>query len=920
MHANHKACLDDIIDLNNVKHDEYGTTELTNTLKQLEEEISGIDRRVAENLKLNDECKETCLKDITEYTKKLHDRLDLLREKAVQNVNVKHTHNDTNIRTVENLCKEAKERVMKKSDLIYDLLHKKHERHLFVVSKRLGKEVDEIKTIIRQSNLENNITKFSFLPNRTIECTFQNDFNDIGQLHETCDGSDEVVEDFPEIFYESNDTIVDADFALPQVTVSVSVDNIANKDDLIQQLKADLASIHTQQKKTTEKVIEMHDKMPSPSVSQVEGNEEIDVTPSKDTHTSTYQNQLEAPVQESIPRDVTFNPSSSLETGMESNIVIVDGIKPNTTERDLRDSLKSLLVENPSQLVFCERRSEALLVFSDVKVAESMLGRKVNRFTFKKHPKVDHYNCFYCISGKEYEQLKESGMLEFICYKRLTEPYFRFSINDTQGTLAVISQTLYGVHYVKEIVSEFVWRSYGNVSELKYEFLNAKFAADICGPGNTDGEIVYVNCNIKLVCRRSDLDKHDKNIRKLLSYEGEKEIPLGNGELDKAADWCSKFEKECFPCAFVKKWNKLVVMFEVWEDIKKVNLTLSKLRNEPKLVSQSRHLVANTTEASGNSSLTQSMHVSGLPFPINKNMYKTLSGILVHVYQADICSLNVDCIVNAANSMLLHGDGVAAVIQKKAGDDLKNEGDKYIRRNGEIKDGNVVETCAGRLPYKYVLHAVGPRWSDYDTRSRKGRGDCRAALQNAVFNSFLKARELRLKSVALPAISSAIFGVPLEICTEEYVQAVLMYSGVGAESSLREIHFVDILPEVVTQIQKRFDEYVKKGDLSNADQFETSSLRNRKTNVKPNATSESGFHTETTTTKISEQKLHDQAPCVICMDDFTNPKKLACGHIFCTDCINQCFDTKQVCPTCGQICGIIKGDQPPGTMTIIREK
>ncbi|KAH3849974.1 hypothetical protein DPMN_092379 [Dreissena polymorpha] len=202
MYANHRACLDDIIDLNNVKHDENGTNELTNTLKQLEEEISGIDKRVAENLKLNDECKETCLKDIKEYTQKLHDILDLLREKAVKNVIVKHTYNDTNIRAVENVCKEAKKRFMKKCSLIYDLSHKKHERHLFVVSKRLDKEVDEIKTIIRQSNLGNNIAKFSFLPNKTIECTFKNDFTDIGQLHETGDGSDEVVEDVPEICNE----------------------------------------------------------------------------------------------------------------------------------------------------------------------------------------------------------------------------------------------------------------------------------------------------------------------------------------------------------------------------------------------------------------------------------------------------------------------------------------------------------------------------------------------------------------------------------------------------------------------------------------------------------------------------------------------------------------------------------------------
>ncbi|KAH3850012.1 hypothetical protein DPMN_092417 [Dreissena polymorpha] len=132
MHADHRACIDDIIDLNNVRYDTTGTKELTNTLKQLEEEISRIDRRVAENFKLNDECKESCLTEITEYTKKLHARLDLLREKAIENVNVKHTRNNNNIRAVEKLCKEAKERIMEKCDLIYDMSHKKNMNAIFL--------------------------------------------------------------------------------------------------------------------------------------------------------------------------------------------------------------------------------------------------------------------------------------------------------------------------------------------------------------------------------------------------------------------------------------------------------------------------------------------------------------------------------------------------------------------------------------------------------------------------------------------------------------------------------------------------------------------------------------------------------------------------------------------------------------------
>ncbi|KAH3786943.1 hypothetical protein DPMN_165061, partial [Dreissena polymorpha] len=147
------------------------------------------------------------------------------------------------------------------------------------------------------------------------------------------------------------------------------------------------------------------------------------------------------------------------------------------------------------------------------------------------------------------------------------------------------------------------------------------------------------------------------------------------------------------------------------------------------------------------------MHLPAVSSPDNIKKYKTLSGISVYVYKADICSLNVDCIVNAANSRLDHAGGVAGVIQRKAGYDLKTEGDRYIRKHGEIKVGSVVETLAGNLPFKFVLHAVGPRWGDY-THSSTGVDECCKDLREAVFNSFLKASTLGMQSIALPAISS----------------------------------------------------------------------------------------------------------------------------------------------------------------------
>ncbi|KAH3786937.1 hypothetical protein DPMN_165055 [Dreissena polymorpha] len=130
----------------------------------------------------------------------------------------------------------------------------------------------------------------------------------------------------------------------------------------------------------------------------------------------------------------------------------------------------------------------------------------------------------------------------------------------------------------------------------------------------------------------------------------------------------------------------------------------------------------------------------------------------------------------------------------------------------------------------------------------------------------------------------------MEICTEEYVQAVLIYSVVGAQSSLREIHFVDIVPEVVAHIQTRFDEYVRKEDLSNADKFGSSSLRKRKTNEKHNPASELGFHTETTTKlffltivkflRVSYECLMAHVPLVLAKDPTSCLRDRTAFYIF----------------------------------------
>jgi len=133
------------------------------------------------------------------------------------------------------------------------------------------------------------------------------------------------------------------------------------------------------------------------------------------------------------------------------------------------------------------------------------------------------------------------------------------------------------------------------------------------------------------------------------------------------------------------------------------------------------------------------------------------------VVRGNLLEEPVDAIVNAANGHLAHGGGVAAIISRAAGPELQTESDALIRRTGVLPTGSAVVTTAGRLPFKGVIHAVGPR---------QGEGDEETKLISALTNAFERARERGWSSVAFPAVSSGIFAVPLEKCARAYVKAM----------------------------------------------------------------------------------------------------------------------------------------------------
>ncbi|XP_041855414.1 protein mono-ADP-ribosyltransferase PARP14-like isoform X2 [Melanotaenia boesemani] len=165
---------------------------------------------------------------------------------------------------------------------------------------------------------------------------------------------------------------------------------------------------------------------------------------------------------------------------------------------------------------------------------------------------------------------------------------------------------------------------------------------------------------------------------------------------------------------------------------------------------------------------------------------QTSSKVLVSVSRADICSFRVDAVVNAANEELQHIGGLALALLKAAGPELQKISTDYVTKNGKLRPGDAIVTGACNLPCKYIVHAVGPRFSDNDKKTSVSR------LKMAVKESLRQAEMVSCSTIALPAISSGVFGFPVQLCADTIAEAVREYcdspQGLG---TLTEIHLVD---------------------------------------------------------------------------------------------------------------------------------
>lgn len=186
----------------------------------------------------------------------------------------------------------------------------------------------------------------------------------------------------------------------------------------------------------------------------------------------------------------------------------------------------------------------------------------------------------------------------------------------------------------------------------------------------------------------------------------------------------------------------------------------------------------------------------------------TPEGVLLALHHGDLTLETVDAIVNAANGQLAHGGGVAGAIVRRGGPAIQSESTAYVLRHGRVPTGQVAVTGAGSLPCRRVIHAVGPVWHG------GGRNEPEL-LRSAVTEALLAADREGLASVAMPAISSGIFGFPKPLCAEILVSAGMEFSAAHPQTSVREIRYTNYDAETVEvfaeEFARRFGDRLERG-------------------------------------------------------------------------------------------------------------
>ncbi|XP_038046790.1 protein mono-ADP-ribosyltransferase PARP14-like [Patiria miniata] len=167
-------------------------------------------------------------------------------------------------------------------------------------------------------------------------------------------------------------------------------------------------------------------------------------------------------------------------------------------------------------------------------------------------------------------------------------------------------------------------------------------------------------------------------------------------------------------------------------------------------------------------------------------------GCTLRVCKGDLTKQKVDCIVNAANVDLKHIGGLAAAILQAGGQIIQTESDQILKKKGrKLYEAEPVCTSSGSLPCKKVIHIAGPRWPFWKRTTPMLDDQPITHEEHLLFDGVAKclqlANKLKLQSIAIPAISTGVYGFPPKLAAVQIVNAVVEFSQKVPDTSLTEI-------------------------------------------------------------------------------------------------------------------------------------